>query len=1227
VSGHLSTQDRYTFAFTPVPAWQPGTTYVAHVKGVQGWKSFTFQTESFVTAYVPGAGAATVDPTAAIRLTFSYPVDCDSIETALQIHPETPYRVEWEDRTSPYDPEAPGDFLWEGQSLLLLPKEAWALDTTYAITLSEEASNVDGLPLGEAKQWTFKTRSGVLSFSPQGSPSWYDPIVVTFDRAVVQESAEAALQITPTIEGSFQWQDQTMRFLPTLGWESEMAYEVILAPSVRATDGTILLNQSLRKKFVARKVTVSVDFGYGPNLQVLDAAGPRLIQFSTWNSAPYVFGALYHITPEWLLSAYSSSFKGELEISPEGLPVAHSWTAETPQGEIALPAEVPPGLYVLGVGGRGNEQDHLIVVLTHYTAILKEAAVGVGSSAWHQVTGRVTSISTGDPSHGMVVRLYDRSANLVGETTTDTEGRFETGVEGDTDPLLVLGEIDGEWTICGFGSEWQAGGGWWDWRGWLTNPPTGRRFRSYVYTDRPIYRPGQTLYVKAVIRNDDDAIYSLPPTGTSVIVRLRDARDNVLSTQELSTGAFGTVDTSFNLAEGGTLGTYHVEVVVGEEVTRQALKVEEYRKPDYEVTVYTDRERCLEGEAITVTVVANYYFGQPVVGAPVSLKLYKRGGDYWECGSEANCWVQASRDEYGGITDAEGRWQMRLSGREWYDRLTTISLEATVRDDSGQSVSSHAAVQVHKYRHGTTLFVDRYAYKPGEDIPIALQVSDYEGNPVQEGAVHVKIYGWSGKNYNTPVAESDVSTDSSGRASATLHVNRQGWFRLVAYGYGEAETWIWVFDPTSPAPWDNPPEGLQVSVDKPSYAIGEVAQLLVRSPVTGPALLTLERGRVRQMQPIYLTEEITTIPIPIEADFAPNIFATVQVYQPIEREEWGQWASVSIPDANLLIASTELVVPVPEKRLLVTLTPDREQYGIREEAIITIQVTDANGRPVQAEVSLAMVDEAIYALSEDLALDPFEAFYSRRSNLVRTYHSLEPVRVLGGAERGGGGGGLDRGNPRRNFPDTAYWNPAILTDANGRAEVHILLPDSLTRWRLVARAVTLDTLAGEGTNTLTVAQPMVVRPAIPRFLVQGDRFTLTATLHNYSDNEIPVAAGLWAQGLALHGVLTHTLNLGAADTARVNWDLEATTLGTATVTAYARGADLSDAVQYTIPVVPYAVPQVTSFSGELIGERIERFHLPDDFIPEVTTLEVRLAPSVISSLLDGLEYLIGYPFG
>jgi hypothetical protein len=115
--------------------------------------------------------------------------------------------------------------------------------------------------------------------------------------------------------------------------------------------------------------------------------------------------------------------------------------------------------------------------------------------------------------------------------------------------------------------------------------------------------------------------------------------------------------------------------------------------------------------------------------------------------------------------------------------------------------------------------------------------------------------------------------------------------------------------------------------------------------------------------------------------------------------------------------------------------------------------------------------------------------------------------------------------------------------------------------------------------------------------------------------------------LALHGVLTHTLNLGAADTARVNWDLEATTLGTATVTAYARGADLSDAVQYTIPVVPYAVPQVTSFSGELIGERIERFHLPDDFIPEVTTLEVRLAPSVISSLLDGLEYLIGYPFG
>ena len=914
----------------------------------------------------------------------------------------------------------------------------------------------------------------------------------------------------------------------------------------------------------------------------------------------------------------------------EGLPLVRQWSRPTHAEELAIPPDVPPGLYVLTLEDSGK-RDELIVVLTHYTLVLKEAGVGVGSSATHQVTGYARTITGRTPLPGMTVRLYDRSGRLYGQANTDDQGRFEASVAGDTDPLLALGEVEGEITLCGFGSEWNPQGSWWDWWGWRTTPPAGRRFRSYVYTDRPIYRPGQTVQVKAVVRADDDALYSLPPLGTPVTMRLRDARDNVLSTQILSTGAFGTVYTSFTLAEGGTLGTYHVEAMVGEEVTRQAHQVEEYRKPDYQVTVSTERSQYLQGETITVTVEASYYFGRPVVNTPVTLQLYSQIYDPWDCsGEEGTCWAKMDAP-LSGLTDAQGRWQAHLPARTveyywWNSLVTTFSLEATVKDDSGQSVSSSTVVQVHRVRYGASLFLPRYAFKPGEEIPVELLVRDYQGQPAEGVTLHVGVYRWDGERYRTPVVEAYAVSTAAGRAQASLRVEKQGWYRLAVSGYGEDEAWIWVYDPASSAPWyeDGKAGELQVSADKSSYAVGEVAQLLVRSPVTGTALLTLERGKVRRMELVQLSGPLTRIPLPVEADFAPNVFATVQIYRPVDPKQWDPWRSR--PDAVLLIASAELVVPVPERRLQVTITPDRAECAPRDEAVVLLQVTDAAGRPARAELSLAVVDEAIYALAKDLSLDPFEAFYGRRENLVRTYHSLQPTRYVGGG-RGGGGDGFNLGNPRRDFPDTAYWNPAIVTDENGRAVVTVRLPDSLTRWRLLARAVTLDTQVGEATASFTVAQPMVVRPGLPRFLVQGDTFTLTASLHNYISAGVEAQAGVDAQGLAVNSPLVHTAVVGSGETAWLQWGVQATILGSATVTTYATAPGLSDAVQYSIPVVPFAVPQVQSWAGEYVGEHVERITIPEGFVPEVTQVEVRLAPSVVPTLLDGLEYLIGYPFG
>ncbi len=1207
--------DEYSLALTPLPGWQPDARYTLEVRSACGSPRLTFTTHPFATF---SEGTRERDPDAAVYLLFPYPVNTRSVELALHLEPATPYRLSWSEET-----------------LFLKPEDAWEPETTYTLTLGTGARDKAGMPLAKPLRWTFATRSRVVNFGPQGRTLPCAPIVITFDRPADRSSVEAALHISPTLAGTFEWQENTLRFIPKEGFSAE-AYQVTLEPSARALDGGPLLRKPLHWDFQVNYQQAAVNFGYGPNIQVLDAAGPRRIQFSRWDtpSCPPTF-VLYQLPPERLLADYTSSIKGPGSISIEGLSLVRKWTVEGTDGEVALPADLPPGLYVLASYGSTGHGDRLIVVLTHYTLLLKEASTGLGTNAQHQVAGYATHISTGQPRSGMLVRLYDRSGRLYGQGTTDEQGRFETTVVGDTDPLLALGEVEGETTLCGFGPEWDAQGGWWSWRGWLTNPPTGRLFRVYVYTDRPIYRPGQTVHVRAVVRSDDDALYSIPPAGTQIAVRLRDARDNVLGTQVLSLNEFGTAYTSFAIAEGGTLGTYNVEVAVGGEVTRQALKVEEYRKPDYQVTVTTDRGRYLLSEMMAVTVEARYYFGRPVAGVPVKLTIYKQAYNEWECGMDASdCWAKLYQGgDYHGTTDAQGRWVVRIPAQVaeyswWSPDLSRLDLEATVEDGSGQSVSGHALVEVYRNPRGAVLLLSRYIYRPGEEIPVEVVVRDYQGRPVVGVRMRGGIYRWDGNGYDAPVAEGELVTDASGQARLSLRVDEQGWYRVLVRGEQELESWIWVYDPSSATPWAglDRGRGLSVSADKSSYAVGETAQLLVRSPVTGTALLTLERGRVRRMQPVELTGAVTYIALPVEADFVPNIFVTVQIYRPTS-QPLDHWSYTSLPDAELLIASTELSVPPEERRLKVTLAPQRPTYAPREEAEVVIQVTDVAGRPVQAELSLAIVDEAIYALSQDLSKDPFEAFYGRRPNLVRTYHSFKPVRELGGAEMGGGGDGIEVGNPRRHFPDTAYWNPRILTNAEGRAVVTLRLPDSLTRWRLVARAVTIDTRLGEGTGAITVTQPLIIRPAVPRFLIQGDAFTLTAMLHNYSEETLTLQTGLLPQGLDLQSPISQTLNLAAGETALLGWALEANTLGPVTLTAYTRGGGLSDAVQYTIPVRPFAVPRVETWAGEFVGEHIERVVLPEKVIPEVTTLEVRMSPSEVNALLDGLEYLIGYPFG
>ena len=266
------------------------------------------------------------------------------------------------------------------------------------------------------------------------------------------------------------------------------------------------------------------------------------------------------------------------------------------------------------------------------------------------------------------------------------------------------------------------------------------------------------------------------------------------------------------------------------------------------------------------------------------------------------------------------------------------------------------------------------------------------------------------------------------------------------------------------------------------------------------ALIAVERGHILDAKVIDLKTNSDVIEIPITPDMAPNAFVSVVIVKGVDQNELA-------PSFKLGYAA--FTVNREQQLLKVTLTPDPrrerggENYAPRTPVSYTLKVLDFQGKPVQAEVSLALVDLSVLTLLDPFASPMPDFYYGERGLGVMTsaslVYSVDRINLKLSEEAKGGGGGAAEGGDffvRGNFPDTAYWNATVTTDANGEAKISAVLPDNLTTWRMLAKAVTKDTLVGEGQVDIRSTKDLLIRPVTPRFMVVGDKLTMAAVVNN-----------------------------------------------------------------------------------------------------------------------------------
>jgi uncharacterized protein YfaS (alpha-2-macroglobulin family) len=331
-------------------------------------------------------------------------------------------------------------------------------------------------------------------------------------------------------------------------------------------------------------------------------------------------------------------------------------------------------------------------------------------------------------------------------------------------------------------------------------------------------------------------------------------------------------------------------------------------------------------------------------------------------------------------------------------------------------------------------------------------------------------------------------------------------------------------------------------------------------------------------------------------------------------------SAVAVQNKQFLQTSEALKVDINARKLKIDVVADKTQYLPGETATYSIKAVGPNGKPVATDLSLAVVDEAIYAIREDHT-DPVKAFYPARPNVVDTNYSF-PELYLDGGDKGG------EIKVRMNFKDTAAWMPSIKTDASGQASVQVKMPDNLTKWRATVVGVSDSTDVGLAKNDVVVAKPLMIRLQAPKFMVKGDRQEVVAIVNNNSGRDATVHVTFEPAGFSTRDNLNRTVRVDNGKAESVEWDLTAATTGQGTLVAKAwidQGP--SDGLQQLIQIKPHAREVNYRMAGEIRGSTEMSLALRDDADPSVGQLKISLSPTIATSVYASLDELIDYPYG
>ncbi|MBI2838611.1 MAG: Ig-like domain-containing protein [Acidobacteria bacterium] len=634
------------------------------------------------------------------------------------------------------------------------------------------------------------------------------------------------------------------------------------------------------------------------------------------------------------------------------------------------------------------------------------------------------------------------------------------------------------------------------------------------------------------------------------------------------------------------------------------------------------------------------------------------------------------------LTDSGGKHILRID----FDaanppRPANVVAEAAVMDVNRQSWSASTNMLVHPSSLYVGIRSDRVFVQKGEPLRIDSIVSDLDGKaiPGRRVTMHAVRVEWVQRAGEWREEETDsqqrdiVSTGDPVRT--TFETKEGGQYKVRAIVVDDrdrqnmSEMTIWVAGGKLPPKRNVEQETVTLVPDKKEYRAGDTAEILVIAPFApAEGLLTLRRSGIISTERLTLHESSQIVKVKIEEAYTPNLYAQVDLAGAAPRANDSGVEDPKLPKRPAYATgSISLSIPPAERTLALSVVPRAKQLEPGGETVIDVELRGAGGRPVAGgEIAVVVVDEAVLSLTGYRLPDPLSVFYEKRDGCVRDHYLRgmvllsrpedlpdEEVPVLSEGTLGGavpesmpppapmmmkmaapmaeapadGGHGAAPIRMRTDFNALALFAASLPTDAQGRATVSVKLPDSLTRYRVMAVAVAGGRQFGSSETTITARLPLMVRPSPPRFLNFGDRFELPVVVQNQTDAPLRVDVVARTTNASLTDGAGRRVTVPANDRVEVRFPAAAASPGTARFQVGAVSGKWADAGQFELPVWTPATTEAFATYGQIDeGAIAQPVKAPAGVVTGFGGLEITTSSTALHALTDAVLYLVSYRF-